>query len=169
MLWTSWAAYQRNEHPSSYIIIEWDKKHEHLINGEIGKPDHQASWEALMYVIAIKTWVDKQTVGKITMIGDASGVIFDLIAMKAKSDVVNNLLKEAAMHLAPLGLDLFGVHIWAERNTAADQLSRASREGRLPDWLRRSTATPSMPTSSEANDWPHCSSERRQLAPAWLT
>ena len=145
LLWLSWPAYARNEEPSHYLMVEWDASHEKLISGKIGTPDHQASWEALMYVLALRTWVSMHTKGQVTIIGDASGVIFDLVAMRAKSVVVNNLLKEAAMHLAPLGLDLFGVHIWSERNTAADELSRASRERRLPAWLARSSAQRTTP------------------------
>ena len=61
-----------------------------------------------------------RTTGKVTTIGDAAGVIGDLVAMRARAKVVNNLVKEAALHLAPLGLELEGVHVWAEQNTWAD-------------------------------------------------
>ncbi len=48
---------------------------ERLGSGEIGLPDFQASWEALMMVVALRTWTNEETRGIITIVGDASGVI----------------------------------------------------------------------------------------------
>ena len=68
----TWRQYARNEQASCYLQVEWSDKHEVIIEGKIGVPDHQSSWEALMYVLALKTWIDKETIGVITVIGDAS-------------------------------------------------------------------------------------------------
>ena len=155
LFWESWADYAANTRAKNYMEIQWNKEHEQLINGKTGVPDFQASWEALMYVIALKTWIGPRTRGKVTIIGDASGVLHDLIKMKARSRTVNALVQEAAMHLAPLGLDLAGIHVWAELNTAADELSRAA-PGTEADCRASWAGARSTPTSTEPAAWPHC-------------
>ena len=146
--------------------LKWTEEHERLISGTIGLPDHQAEWEALMFVIALRTWTSSSTRGKLTIIGDAARVISDLIAMKAKSANINCLVKEAALHLAPLGLELFGIHLWSEKNEKADELSRITVDGAMPAWLTSSGATRSTPTPPHVHLWRHCgpAAERRASA-----
>ena len=36
--------------------------------------------------------------------------------MKAKAAKVNEFAKELALHLAPLGHELVGIHVWSEVN-----------------------------------------------------
>ncbi len=52
-----------------------------------------------------------------------------MVKFKAKAAIVNNLAKEVAMHLAPLGLELQGLHVWSGRNVLADGLSRTAAGG----------------------------------------
>ena len=66
-----------------------------------------------MLVIALRTWTDHTTRGKVTVIGDAAGVIGDIIATRAKSPRNNCFIREAALHITPLGLELFGIHLWS--------------------------------------------------------
>ena len=108
-----------------------------------------------MLVIALRTWTDCCTRGKVTIIGDAAGVIGDIIAMRARSPRINCFINEAALHLAPLGLELFGVHLWSEKNEKADEISRIAL-GSLPRWLTESSTTRSSPTPPLPHLWQHC-------------
>ena len=114
-----------------------------------------------MFVIALRHWISSDSKGNITIIGDASGDIRDLVAMRAKSTIVNCLVKQAAVHLAPLGLDLLGVHVWAEHNTAADELSRAAQRdrqqpGEILERIPLMAAERAEPAAPEPALWRHC-------------
>ena len=156
LFWHTRKEYESNADAAHFIQLRWSQGHEKLVNGTVGKPDFQAAWEALMLVLAIRTWTSKDTRGKITIIGDASGVIGDIVAMRAKSPVINNFIKEAALHLAPLGLELFGIHIWSEKNDKADELSRVAEDGVLPTWLTASQTARSSPTTPDPQMWRQC-------------
>ena len=78
------------------------------------------------------------------------------IATKAKSVIVNSLIKEVALHLAPLGLDVQGLHIWSEKNESADALSRVANGGEMPRWLGAMSVPRSAPISPEPHLWRHC-------------
>ena len=102
--------------------------------------------------MCVQIWVDL-TLGPITAVGDAEGVIYELVQMRAKSSKINSIAKEIAMHLAPLGRELAGIHIWGERNTPADKLSRIARDGGadvLP-WLRRVSRKADIPEVVDMN------------------
>ena len=47
-----------------------------------------------------------------------------VITLSAKSEIVNKIAMELALHLAPLCLSLAGIHIWGGENEFADALSR---------------------------------------------
>ena len=53
----------------------------------------------------------------------------DLVQLRGKSEAINEIAKEIALHLAPQGRDLAGLHLWGERNTTADHLSRLHEKG----------------------------------------
>ena len=148
LLWRTFQEYADNQPAAEYLTVQWDAEHEGMINGQVGSPDHQASWEALAFGIALRTWVTDKVQGKITIIGDAQGVISNIIAMRSRAPVINDIIKEIALHLAPLGLDLLGLHLWAEQNEQADELSRLTGQTAPPEWLHPGTlrATPMMIT-----------------------
>ena len=50
-------------------------------------------------------------------VGDALGVWFGLMEMAANSNKVHEIAMELALHLALLGHDLSGIHVWSEVNT----------------------------------------------------
>ena len=139
-----------------HIQLAWDERHEKLISGEIGEPGHQANWEALMMVIAMRTWIDERCRGVVTIVGDASGVLGDVVAMRAKSETVNDLIKELALHIAPYGLEVQGLHIWSERNVLADTLSRVANGVKMPPWLDEMGVRRAAPVSPEPRWWQHC-------------
>ena len=72
----------------------------------------------------------------IILVGDALGVWYGLVRMKAKAAKVNEIAKELAFHLAPLGHELIGIHVWSEVNVLADALSRIDDCTSLPIRLR---------------------------------
>ena len=145
MLWNTFQEYKDGKPAAEYMTMQWTAEHEKMIDGQVGVPDHQASWEALAFGIAIRTWVTAEVQGKITIVGDAQGVISNIIAMRSKAPAINDIVKEIALHLAPLGLDLLGLHLWAEMNKQADELSRIFDPTVTPEWLDPGTSrrTPS--------------------------
>ena len=155
-MWPTWDAYARQDTPTAYLQLAWDERHEKLISGKIGSPGHQADWEALMVVIAVRTWIDESSRGAVTIVGDASGVLGDVVAMRAKSETVNDLIKELALHIAPYGLEVQGLHIWSERNVLADTLSRVANGEKMPPWLDEMGVRRAAPVSPEPRWWQHC-------------
>jgi hypothetical protein len=81
-------------------------------------------------------------------VGDAEGILFDLIQLRGKSRIINDIAKELALYLAPLGKDLHGMHIWGAQNKLADELSRLSEakgDSKLVQWLRRASSERPLP------------------------
>ena len=90
-------------------------------------PAHQAAWEAFMVLLVIRHFVPLKFVGELCW----SATLW----FCAKSKKINEIAKEVAMHLAPLGHELEGVHVWSETNTLADALSRVQESGVAPQGL----------------------------------
>ena len=88
-----------------------------------------------MYLLAVKQWVDPCRRGKITLVGDAEGVLSSITRMRSEDSVINSMSKEFAMILAPLGFELQGLHIWGEQNDWADALSRVGQGQEIPSEL----------------------------------
>jgi hypothetical protein len=136
--------------PDEYFSVTWTPEHAKLIRGVIGDPGSQASWEAFAFLLAVKLWVINVS-GPIVVAGDAEGVLCDLIQLRGKSPEINEIAKEIALHLAPQGRDLAGLHLWGERNTTADHLSRVHEKG-LTDhltWVLASATERQIPSISE--------------------
>ena len=68
-------------------------------------------FRATAALIAIKLWVLPEVKGPIRIAGDAEGVLADLVQLRGKSPAVSEVAKEVALHLAPQGRDLAGLHI----------------------------------------------------------
>ena len=77
----------------------------------------------------------ESTRGRVIAVGDALGVTHEVITLSAKSEIVNKIAMELALHLAPLCLSLAGIHIWGEENELADALSRLFSGAALPKIL----------------------------------
>ena len=138
-MWNTFEDYLQDRPAAQFLSVPWSSTHEALIDGVIGIPDHQATWEAFAFAVALRTWVTPATQGQVTIIGDAAGVIGNLVSMRSRSPIINDVIKEVALHLAPLGLDLMGLHLWAEQNEQADQLSRLTGQMDVPKWLHPDT------------------------------
>ena len=105
-----------------------------------------------MMFIAIRLWINDLR-GPLVVCGDAEGILADLVQFRAKSPMVNEIAKELALHLAPQGLTVAGIHIWGERNVLADELSRLAEPGatasRRVQWLMDALRLEEAPLMSE--------------------
>ena len=134
-MWRNASQYKAGGSPESYIAIKWDSEHEKILNAVIGDPAHQATFEAYTILEAVSCWVNAQTRGRIVVLGDAEGILGSLSRLSAKSRIINEIAKELALHLGPLGHSLAGIHIWGEENILADALSRLCKGVALPKEL----------------------------------
>ena len=103
-----------------------------------------------MVLLAVRHFVSARTRGKITVVGDALGVWHGLAKFPAKSPSINEVAKELAMYLAPLGHEICGIHVWSEANVLADALSRLSQGGRVPQILTHARREDIAPRGPEA-------------------
>ena len=76
----------------------------------------------------LSTWVKREDQGFIRIRGDAQEVLAALAKRAAKSPLLNEVTKEAALHLAVHFASLEALHLWSEQNEWADALSR----GQMP-------------------------------------
>ena len=136
--------------PDMYVVATWTQDDELLLGARIGDPASQAVWEAFMVLLAVRHFVSARTRGKITVVGDALGVWHGLAKFSAKSPSINEVAKELAMYLAPLGHEICGIHVWSEANVLADALSRLSQGGRVPQILTHARREDIAPRGPEA-------------------
>ena len=66
----------------------------------------------------------RQVQGKPLIIGDALDVLHDALRLRARDSILNSRMSEVALVLAPTGGDICAAHLWTERNTVCDELSR---------------------------------------------
>jgi len=133
--WASASEYYNNVPPLAYLSVKWTSWHERLLNVSIGDPAHQGTFEAYTFLLAVTKWVTESTRGRVIVVGDALGAMHGVITLSAKSEIVNKIAMELALHLAPLCLSLAGIHIWGEENELADALSRLFSGAALPKIL----------------------------------
>ena len=70
------------------------------------------------------------------MVGDALGMRYGLVRVKARAAKVNEIAEEFALHLAPLEHELVGNHVWSEVNVLADALGLIGNHTGVPKGLR---------------------------------
>ena len=137
-MWRTRGAYLRGEPPAEYLAITWDEDHGTFLGASPGDERGQATFEAFMMLEAVLCWVDRHTLGRVCLVGDAQGVLFGLTRLAASSPIINDVAKEIALHLAPFGQTLSWSHVWGEQNEVADALSRLDRGAALPLCLAQS-------------------------------
>ena len=74
--------------------------------------------------------------------GDVLGVVYDALKLRASDRILNMLMGELALVLAPMGQHLTGAHVWSERNETCDELSRISPTDQLLENLHTVSRTP---------------------------
>ena len=137
--------------PVAYVVTQWTEQDEELLGTKRGDAAHQATWEAFMVLLAIRHFVTADVRGRIVLVGDALGVWFGTVRFCAKARKINEIAKEVAMHLAPVGHELEEVHIWSEMNTLADALSRVAESRVAPQGL--SSARQGLLAKRSAETW----------------
>ena len=65
--------------------------------------------------------------GSLAIIGDALGVLHDAVKLRAKDPVLNAIMGDLALLIAPTGKDIRCAHIWTQRNVTCDALSRLQK------------------------------------------
>ena len=98
-------------------------------------------------LLAVTKWVTESIRGRVIVVGGALGVMHGVITLSAKSEVVNTITMELALHLAPLCLSSAGIHIRGEENELADALSCLFSGAALPKILA------SVPRQEPTEKW----------------
>ena len=107
-----------------------------MLQVDRNSPSGQARLEAYTLLVALTTWRDTlaSTQGTVAILGDALGVLYDVMKLKARDVVLNSLAGEMALILSPIGMDTRTAHLWTQRNCVCDALSRMNggEESDLP-------------------------------------
>ena len=117
----------------AYTSLRWTQDDLEMVIVRAGDPAGQARLEALTLATALETWKGLLTSmhGALAVRGDALGVLRDVIKLRAKDPVLNQLAHTMALPIAPTGVDLRAAHVWSEKNTLCDLLSRRASESSL--------------------------------------
>ena len=107
--WASASEYYNNVPPLAYLSVNWTSWHERLLNVMVGSPAQRGTFEAYTFLLAVTKWAIEITRGRVIVVGDALGGMHGVITLSAKSDTVNKIAMELALHLAPL-VPKFGRH-----------------------------------------------------------
>ena len=70
--------------------------------------------------------------GALAIMGDALGVLHDARRFRAKDKVLNLIMAELALIIAPMGQELRTAHLWTQRNSTCDLLSRLAEGKGVP-------------------------------------
>ena len=110
----------------AYWHGQWSDDELQMLQVTRGSPSGQARLEAYTLLVALTTWreVLATTQGTLAVLGDALGVLYDVMKLRARDSVLNSVAGEMALVLAPLGLDTRAAHLWTQRNCGCDALSR---------------------------------------------
>ena len=133
--------------PLSYWTRTWTPEDAVIIGHPLGDPAGQARWEALALLIAFTTWlpVIATARGTVAVMGDALGVLQSYFSFRAIDSIINSIMLEVAVQVAPLGRDLPAFHIFSEANDIADMLSKMTKHIHVPACLQDVRAsTPRM-------------------------
>lgn len=119
-----------------------------MLGAVIGDPAGQARWEAFTSLASMSLWRSLWCPRhrQITILGDALGIMEGAAKFRSKDPKINSIFAELALLVAPTGDTLSQIHLWSERNSLADALSRLSWSPILPAAL----------TSTQCDVWPDC-------------
>ena len=110
----------------AYWHKRWSERDRQLMQVKPGDPGGQARCEAFALLHALTVWRKTlgSTQGKLAVLGDALGVLYDVLRLKARDPVLNAMAADMALILAPMSLDVRVAHVWTQRNSICDALSR---------------------------------------------
>ena len=114
-----------------YWSTQWSRDDEKLLGASIGAASSQAKWEAYSLLLAVKTWLPilRACASQLALCGDALGVLADAMKFRAREPVLNKLMAELALTIAPFGFEMSTIHVWSKQNDVCDSLSRLERGG----------------------------------------
>ena len=117
----------------SYMQGRWSDEVK-LLQVDRNSPSGQARLEAYTFLVALTTWRDTlvSTQGAVPTLGDALGVLYDVMKLKARDVILNTLAGEMALSLSPIGMDTRTAHLRTQLNCVCDALSRLN-EGQESD------------------------------------
>ena len=125
--------------PMNYMYCDWTDEDWAVLGVKAKDPKHQPEWEAFMCLVAITTWAHLFTddVGKLSIRGDAQGVLQAAIKGRARMPKLNEIIAEMQLRFAHTKFDLAALHIWSEKNAICDALSRLSEGAAFPEECSR--------------------------------
>ena len=121
---------RRTMHPISFHwSVKWSPEDETLLEAHIGDCASQARWEAYALLKAVRVWrpILRVSDSQLAFCGDALGVLHDAVSFKARDPMLNRIMAELALQIAPLGLSVSAIHTWSECN--ATRLESRARQG----------------------------------------
>ena len=121
----------------SFWASAWTDDELSLLQVKRGDPAGQARLEAFTLLHSVSTWrrILATASGTLAIMGDALGVLHDAQKFRAKDSVLNSIMAELALLIAPMGHDLRAIHLWTQRNKTCDALSRLTEGATVPDIL----------------------------------
>ena len=123
----------------SYWHDTWTDEELELLQIVRGDPAGQARLEAWTMLYSHYVWKDilREASGGLAVMGDALGVLHGAQKFKANDAVLNLIMAEAAIILAPMGRDIRAIHLWTQRNVTCDRLSRLQKDrASIPEELQ---------------------------------
>ena len=107
-MWTGHPGGRLTSAPVAWTSTAWGSEDEAIMESTIGRPDGQARWEACMFLLAVRLRIRPGLRGRVTLVGDAEGILGSLAAFRSDDRVINNISKEVALILAPIWLRVGG-------------------------------------------------------------
>ena len=123
----------------SFWAGAWTDEELKLLQIKRGDPAGQARLEAFTLLHSVSTWrkILSTSSGSLAIMGDALGVLHDAQKFRARDSVLNAVMAELALIIAPMGHDLRAIHLWTQRNETCDALSRLTEGAAMPEVLSR--------------------------------
>ena len=122
----------------AYWADTWTDEELAMLQVTRGDPAGHARLEAFTLLHSIHTWRSILCVatGSLSVMGDALGVLHDAQNIRAADPILNLIMAELALVIAPMGHELRAIHLWTQRNTTCDALSRLTASKELPESLK---------------------------------
>ena len=129
-----------------YMACAWTRADWKALGVTEKAPKDQPLWEGYMLLVAVTAWSHllDSSIGKLTVRGDAKGVLQATMKGRGKLPKLNEIVAETQLVFAETRFSLVSLHIWSEKNEICDQLSRLEEGAKLPDECSRWRRTPRL-------------------------